>query len=159
MFESEDPDPSIRDWLIPWLANAAVWAATVSAVVFSRTIANPALVFGPLPSAERKVLLGLADNRTVLWPIIAAVVLFCVAWLLSIRPPKKRKGRKSSQYLSKQLFDELRSFALNAGSLSAVACYYGRSTVLLWLVLLCWLFWAILQWLWLQKHQRSPLDF
>lgn len=158
MFESEDPDPAIRDWLIPWFANAAVWAVTVSVVVLSRTLANPALLFGPLPATEVRALLGLADTRTVLWPIIAAVVLFCIAWLLSIRSPKKRKGRKSPQYLRKQIFDELRSFALNAGSLSAVACYYGRSTALLWSVLLCWLFWAILQRNWLKKHQRSPLD-
>ncbi|WP_144030375.1 MULTISPECIES: MFS transporter [Burkholderia] len=155
MFENEDPDPWIRDLLIPLFANAAIWAVTVSVVVVSRVIENPALLFGPLPSHEGQALLALADSRTVFWPVLAAVALFFIAWLLSIRPPKRRKGRKSPQYLKRQFFDELRSFALNAGSLSAAACYYGKNITLLWLVVLCWLFWVVLQWIWLQNQQHS----
>lgn len=155
---SEEPPSFVRDWLIPWYTNTAVWALTVTAVVANRTIENPALLIGPLPKSESEAFLTLADSRTVLWPLAAVVVLGLVTWLLSLRPLRTRKGRKTPEYLLKQFVDELRSFALNAASLSAIACYYASSDLLLGSALACWATWAVLQRSWLKKHGRSPLD-
>lgn len=158
MVESEEPQPFVRDWFIPWYSNAAVWSLTVTAVVASRTIENPRLLLGPLPKSESEAMLALADSRTVIWPLAAVALLGLVTWLLNRRPLKKRKGRKTPKYFMKQFVDEFRSFALNAASLSAITCYYAGSNAFLGSALACWLVWAALQWFWLQENGKSPFD-
>jgi hypothetical protein len=155
---SEDPHSFVRDWLIPWYANGAVWAVTVSAVVVTHAIENPRLLIGPPPKFEKDAVIALADPRTVWWPLAVVALLGLIIGWLSRHPLKKRKGRKAPVYLFGQFVDEGRSFALNAASLSAVAGYYASSRSLFGSALVSWSIWAVFQWVWLKKNGKSPLD-
>lgn len=155
---NEEPSLWIRGWFIPWGTNAAIWAITVTAVAVNRMAENKALFVGPMPSSEYEIFFGLADSRTVIWPLAAVLGLVVVAWLLNLRPYRSRKGRKRPRYFLRQVGEELRSFTLNASSILLITSHYTSSRSLLYSAIGCWLAWSVLQWGWLRRNGNNLLD-
>lgn len=157
MFESEEPTDLLKYWAIPFFVNFSLWALTVCSAILYMTYDNHSLAFGPLPELAKKEIDALADERTVVLPIIVACGMLLITYLLSIRQSKGPKGRFNKRYLRNQFFTELRSFSLSSGSLSFSVFWFTTSLPLLTIAVICWALWLMFNGLHMASSSPSSL--